>query len=123
MFLVDDMQNMVALMQDLCGSLGHVRIVGTSGTEAEAIDWLNKHPGAWDVTVLDLVLAQGSGMGLIPRARAANPEGRIAVFSGYTSPGVEAHCLRLGADVVFGKQDTRDFIEWLDALARERPAS
>ena len=117
-FLVEDLQNMVSLMQDLCGSLQHVEIVGTSGTEAEAIEWLRTHPGGWDVAVLDLVLAQGSGMNLIARARAANPDGQIAVFSGYASPGVEAHCRKLGADAVFGKQDTGAFIAWLDALGR-----
>lgn len=118
MLLVDDMQNMVALMKELCSSLGHVEVAATSATEAEAIDWLRMHPKGWDVVVLDLVLAQGSGIGLIARARAANPAGYIAVFSGYASAGVEAHCRRLGADAVFDKRDTGAFIEWLDALGK-----
>ena len=116
MFLVDDMQGMVALMNDLCDTLGDVEVVGTSATEAEAIDWLERNPGGWDVAIVDLVLAQGSGISLITRARAASATAQIAVFSGYASPGVEEHCRRLGANVVFSKQETRRFLEWLDGL-------
>ena len=120
MFVVDDMKNMVALLQDLCDSLGQLEIAGTTGTEAEAIDWLERNPRAWDVAVLDLVLAQGSGISLVSRARLANPTGQIVVFSSYTSAGLDAHCRELGANAVFNKQDSGAFVEWLGGLARAR---
>ena len=116
MFLADDMKSMVDLMGELCEGLGDVRLVGSSSTEAEAIEWLQENRGSWDLAVLDLVLSQGSGIGLIARARAIHPAGRIAVFSGFASAGVEAHCLRMGADAVFDKRDTQAFVSWLADL-------
>jgi two-component system OmpR family response regulator len=115
-FFVEDAENMLSLMKELCHGLGEIEIVATSGTEAEAIDWLEKNPGGWDVAVLDLVLSQGSGINLVSRARATHKSGKIAVFSGYATPGIEEHCKRLGADVVFDKRDTQRFIEWLELL-------
>ncbi len=116
MFLADDMRAMVDLMTDLCAALGDVAMVGTSATEAEAIDWLKQNRDAWDVAVLDLVLAQGSGINLISRARSAHPAGKIAVFTGYASAGIEEHCRSLGADAVFDKRDTSAFLAWLAEL-------
>ena len=86
-FFVEDAENMLSLMKELCHGLGEIEIVATSGTEAEAIDWLEKNPGGWDVAVLDLVLSQGSGINLVSRARATHKSGQIAVFSGYATPG------------------------------------
>lgn len=115
MFLADDMKAMVDLMTDLCTAVD-VTLVGNSATEAEAIDWLEHNRNAWDVAVIDLVLAQGSGINLISRARAGHPGGRIAVLSGYASSGIEEHCRRLGADAVFDKRDTGAFLNWLAQL-------
>jgi DNA-binding NarL/FixJ family response regulator len=115
-FMVEDADNMLSLMKELCLALGEMEIVGTSGTEAEAIDWLEQNRGGWDVAVLDLVLSQGSGINLVSRARTTHRTGQIAVFSGYATPGVEEHCKRLGADAVFDKRDTQRFVEWLELL-------
>ena len=104
---------MRGLIQDLLASLGGLRLVGTAGTEAEAYLWLEEHPGRWDVAIIDLVLEQGSGLGVIKRARRAPRPGRIAVFSSYASAAVRQHCLDLGADAVFDKSQTAAFIEWL----------
>lgn len=83
-------------------------------TEAEAKLWLDDHPEAWDLAIVDLVLAQGSGMGVVTQARrTASPGAKIVVFSGYASPGIRAHCLALGADAVFEKSETGQFISWL----------
>ena len=112
-FLVEDLQGMRGLIQDLLASLGGLRLVGTAGTEAEAYLWLDEHPSRWDVAIIDLVLEQGSGLGVITRARRAARPGRIAVFSSYASAAVRQHCLELGADAVFDKSQTAAFIEWL----------
>jgi DNA-binding NarL/FixJ family response regulator len=112
-FLVEDLQTMQALLKSLFATLGGIEVVGAAGTEAEANLWLLEHPGAWDMALVDLVLQQGSGMGVVRRAREAHPPGKVVVFSGYASPAVCAHCLGLGADAVFSKSDTGDFVAWL----------
>jgi two-component system, OmpR family, response regulator len=117
-FLVDDLISMHSLMRDLFAAVGGVELVATASSEGEAKLWLEDHPGDWDVAVLDLVLQHGSGMGVIGPCRAAHPQGQIAIFSSYVTPVIREHCLGLGADQVFGKDETTNFVTWLHALAR-----
>jgi DNA-binding NarL/FixJ family response regulator len=115
-FLVEDLLRMRGLLGDLFTSMGGIRVVGATSTEAEAKLWLDDHPGGWDVAVVDLVLDQGAGMEVIRRCKADPNGGRIVVFSSYATPGVRQHCLELGADAVFDKSETAGFISWFDTL-------
>jgi DNA-binding NarL/FixJ family response regulator len=87
-------------------------VAGSARTEAEAILWLTDHPGGWDLAVLDLVLDQGTGMGVIVHAKRSPSPGKVIVFSDYASPGIEQHCLRLGADAVIAKGDIAALIAY-----------
>lgn len=119
-FLVEDLQRMRGLLGELFASIGGFNVVATASTEAEANLWLDEHPGGWDVTIIDLVLEQGSGMNVIRRCKADPQGGRIVVFSSYATPGVRQHCLDLGADAVFDKGETAQFIAWFaDYTSRE----
>jgi DNA-binding NarL/FixJ family response regulator len=119
-FLVEDLQRMRSLLADLFSSMGGLRVVGATSTEAEAKLWLEEHPSGWDVAVIDLVLEQGSGMEVVRRCKAEPGGGRIVVFSSYATAGVRQHCLDLGADAVFDKSETSGFITWISDLgARE----
>jgi len=117
-FLVEDMKQVQGVLEELLASLGDFRLVGTTRTEAEAKLWLQEHPGAWDLAIIDLVLDQGTGMAVIPRARnAAGQEGgNIVVFSDYASDGIRKHCLNLGADAVFLKSQTQEFMDYCSEL-------
>jgi DNA-binding NarL/FixJ family response regulator len=117
-FLVDDLVTMRSLVEDLLSTIGGLRLVDTANGEGEAKVWLDDHRGAWDLAIVDLVLDQGSGMGVISHAKAVHPEGTIVVFSAFATPGIESHCRRLGADAVFNKTHTRDFVAWLQ---QQRP--
>jgi DNA-binding NarL/FixJ family response regulator len=115
--LVEDMKQVQAVLADLLGALGDFRLVHATTTEAEARHWLGEHPGGWDLAVVDLVLDQGSGMGVIPRARAAAAPGcNVVVFSDYASDGIRNHCLRLGADAVFLKSQMQEFMDYCSEL-------
>lgn len=113
-FLVEDMQQVQGILADLLASLGDFRLVQAAATEAEAKLWLEEHPDEWDLAVVDLVLDQGSGMGVIPKA--AGSSGRVVVFSDYASNGIRKHCLRLGADAVFLKSQMREFMDYCSEL-------
>lgn len=116
-FLVEDMKHVQDIVEELLASLGDFRLVKAIGNEAEAGLWLVEHPGAWDLAVIDLVLDQGSGMGVVSRAReAAGRDGRVIVFSDYASDGIRKHCLRLGADAVFLKSQTQEFMDYCSEL-------
>lgn len=111
-FLVEDLQRMRGLLGELFDSIGGFTIIGNASTEAEANLWLDEHPGGWDVAIVDLVLEQGAGMNVIRRCKSDPAGGRIVVFSSYATPGVRQHCLDLGADAVFDKGQTGEFIAW-----------
>jgi DNA-binding NarL/FixJ family response regulator len=117
-FLVDDLISMHSLMRDLFAAVGGVQLVATASSEGEAKLWLEDHPGEWDLAVLDLVLQQGSGMGVIGPCKASRPDGHVVVFSSYVTPVIREHCLRLGADTVFSKEETSQFITSLHQLAQ-----
>lgn len=117
-FLVEDMKHVQDIVAELLASLGDFRLVKAIGNEAEARLWLAEHPGAWDLAVIDLVLDQGSGMGVLPKAREAGARegGKVIVFSDYASDGIRKHCLRLGADAVFLKSQTQEFMDYCSEL-------
>jgi DNA-binding NarL/FixJ family response regulator len=116
-FLVEDLPPLRALVGELLSTVGDFRIVAAVGTEAEARLWLDENPGAWQLAVIDLVLEQGTGMGVIARCRATAPDGKVVVFSDYATPGIRKHCLKLGADAVFQKgEDLAGLTEFCAAL-------
>lgn len=104
---------MHSVLRELLSSVGDFQFVGSAGTEAEALGWLDAHRGGWDICVIDLVLDQGSGIGVIVRARLRGGNAKIAVLSSFVSPGIRKHCLKLGADAAFQKDtDLQDFIRF-----------
>ena len=117
-FLVEDLKNIQSAMTQMLQGLGDLHIAAMVSTEAEALGWLEQNPGAWQLAVIDLVLEQGSGMGVISRARRVSPTGHIVVFSNFVTPGIRAHCLRLGADAAFDKNsELSEFAEYCADLA------
>jgi DNA-binding NarL/FixJ family response regulator len=118
-FLVEDMKQVQGVLADLLSSVGDFRITHAVATEAEAKHWLVENPQGWDLVVIDLVLEQGSGMGVIPRARdVADRNGAsVVVFSDYASEGIQNHCRRLGADAVFLKSQVRDLMDFCSELS------
>lgn len=102
-FLIEDMKPMRGALVELLAHSGDFKVVGTASTEAEANLWLQENAGGWDLVIVDLILEQGTGMRVIGNARKISPIAHIVVFSDFASPGIEAHCMKLGADAVFDK--------------------
>ena len=119
--VVEDLPAMAELINDLLRSMQRFQLAAILTTEAEAKLWLDEHPGEWDVAIVDLVLASGSGFGVIKKAREMAATEPILVFSGYVSPGVETHCLELGATAVIDKARSQTLLEWFDRLGQRGP--
>lgn len=118
-FLVEDMPNLQGVVVDLLASIGDFEVVGVVSTEAEALLWLDEHRGGWDLALIDLVLEQGTGMGVIARAhKQRGPGGKLVVFSDYVSPGIVKHCVRLGADASIAKSDPAALIAFCSGMLR-----
>ena len=116
-FLVEDTKQLQAVISDLLGSLGDFVLAGTATTEAEANLWLSEHPGSWDLAIIDLVLEQGTGMGVIAHCRRSAPDGKVVVFSDYVTPGIRKYCLKLGAEAAIPKADIPAFITYCTEVA------
>ena len=115
-FLVEDTRHMQEVITDLLRSVGDFELAGSASTEAEAILWLQEHPADWDLAIIDLVLEQGTGMGVIAHCKPRAPNSRVVVFSDYVTPGIYKHCLGLGADAALAKGDLDSFIQFCSEL-------
>ena len=106
-FVVED--NAI-LREQLVGALEEltaVQVVGSCGTEDEALAWLaGGQP--WDLLIVDLFLRQGSGMDLVQRVVPRLPDQRVVVFSNYVNAGVRKRCAQVGVDAVFDKSTEID---------------
>lgn len=111
--LVEDSPTQAAALRRVLDGLG-LPIAAIHQTEAQARLWLEENPDNWQVAVVDLVLEQGTGMGVIAKCRNRHRGAKVLVLSDYATPGIRAHCLKLGADAVFQKAE--DFGAFVDTL-------
>jgi len=116
-FLVEDQKRMEGLMADLFRLLRGFSLVAVAPTEAEACLWLDEHSQEWDLAVVDLMLDQGTGIGVISRCKSMRPTGKVVVLSSYASPAIRRHCLALGADAVFEKSEYSAFVGFCNQLS------
>ncbi|HEX7892242.1 MAG TPA: response regulator [Ramlibacter sp.] len=119
-FVAEDSPGMHELIAELLVTSARFELVGSAATEAEARHWLQEHPADWDLAIVDLVLREGSGFGVVERARQVNKQSPVLVFSGYLSPGVTLHCLELGATAVLDKAQANSLLQWLADVANVR---
>lgn len=107
-FVVEDNPT---LRENLMGTLEEltcVKVVGSCGTEDEALQWLDDSKEAWDLLIVDLFLKRGSGMGLVQRVARRQPQQRVIVFSNYVNASVRKRCAQVGVDAVFDKSTEID---------------
>ena len=82
----------------------------------DAVD-LFAGPGGWDIAVVDLFLAQGSGLGVLRHLRARSPSQRAVVLSNYATADMRRRCREAGADAVFDKSNELEaFIDYCNRL-------
>jgi two-component system, OmpR family, response regulator len=115
-FVAEDSRSMQSALKDLLETLGNFQLVGSATTETQATDWLYKNRTGWDVAVLDLILEEGSGFGLLRRCKDGHPSGTVVVFSEFATPVLEAKCIEMGASAVFLKSQLPDFVRYLEAM-------
>jgi len=114
-FMVEDSRPMQVLLRDLLDSVGGFEIVGEAASETGATDWLLRHRGGWDLAIVDLLLAEGSGFTLVSRMNK-DPGGAVVVFSDFVTPVVRQRCIRLGADGVISKAQFGELRAYLQAF-------
>ena len=113
--IVEDSRPMQELVGDLLESVGGFEVVGVASNETAATDWLLRHRGGWDLAIVDLLLAEGSGFTLITRCNK-DRGGAVLVFSDFVTPVVRQRCIRLGADGVISKAQFGELRSYLQAF-------
>ena len=101
MFLVVDSaglgQRLVAELEVVVG----VRVVGWADRESDATAAIARLRPRF--VILDLRLAQGSGLGVLEAVKRLEPPPIVAVLTNYPEPQYRARCAELGADYFFYK--------------------
>ena len=97
-------ENLVGTLEELAS----VQALGWAETENEAKAWLAKSGHQWDLTIVDLFLKQGSGLGVLEACRGRQPGQRVVVLSNYATTDMRKRCAQLGADAVFDKSNEID---------------
>lgn len=112
-------ENLIGTLEELAS----VKALGWAETENEAKGWLARHDGQWDLTIVDLFLKQGSGLGVLEACRDRPPGHRVVVLSNYATADMRKRCAQLGADAVFDKSNEIDaLVEYCIAQSEERQA-
>jgi DNA-binding NarL/FixJ family response regulator len=107
-FVIEDnatiRENLIGTLEELTC----VKVAGTSSTEDDALEWLEKNMDGWELVIVDLFLKQGSGIHLAQRIKRRRPTQKIVVFSNYINASVRKRCAQLGVDAVFDKSTEID---------------
>jgi two-component system, OmpR family, response regulator len=104
-YLVEDNPVIRKNLTEWFEDLENARLVGFSTTENEARAWLVKNKTAWDLAVVDLFLAQGSGLGIVKSCRDRNLKQKLVVLTNYATAEIRERSLALGADAIFDKSN------------------
>lgn len=116
--IVEDSRNMQAALCDLLRSIG-CQVVGTVGSELAAVEWMLQHRSEWRLAVLDLMLEDGSGFGVLGRLHREFPDRTIVVFSEFATPAIKEKCVALGASAAFLKSELKEFVDFLAGAAAD----
>jgi two-component system OmpR family response regulator len=122
-FVVEDNTEISESLAAALEELTSLIVVGTAASEEDARTWLQRNPEAWDIAIIDLFLAGGSGINLVELLRERNPNQKVVVFSNYTPPAVRKQCAQLGADAVFDKSTQMDALVDYCAARATHPAA
>jgi DNA-binding NarL/FixJ family response regulator len=120
-FIVEDSpvirENLVATLEELVP----VQVVGFAEDEAGAVRWLREPSNEVQLGIIDIVLKQGSGLGVLKALHGSGRALKLVVLSNYVTPDIRRRCLDLGADQVFDKSGDIDaLIGYCEDLAAAR---
>ena len=102
-FLVEDNARIRDNLIPALADLGSASVMATADSEAEAIGWLARHKGQWDLAVVDFFLKEGTGLGVVDWCNGRMSNQRVLVLTNFATDATRQACLDAGADAVFDK--------------------
>jgi DNA-binding NarL/FixJ family response regulator len=113
-------ESLIATLEELAP----VKVVGWASDESGARAWLADVGNEAALLIVDLFLAEGSGLGVLRSTDRPARAQHTVVLSNYATPDVRRKCLELGAERVFDKSgDIEDLLSYCRTLGAERAAS
>ena len=112
-FLVEDNKTIRENLIPALAELGSATVMGTAESEEEAVDWLARHKGEWDLAVVDFFLKQGTGLGVVRWCNGREADQRVVVLTNYPTQATRIACTEAGADQVFDKStELEEFFDY-----------
>lgn len=110
-------RHLVATLEELAP----VRVAAAVDGAADALRLLDAPAPAFDLVIVDLFLAQGSGLDLLHALQQRRSPVQRVVLTNCATPAMRAHSLSLGAARVFDKSgEIEALVDWCEALAAAR---
>lgn len=100
-YLVEDNPVSRMALEEILGALCDCAVQGWSKSEHQARDDLAQK--SFDAVLIDLSLAEGSGIGVLRSMKDRAAEQKAIVLTNFSTPAVHQLCASLGADRVFDK--------------------
>lgn len=120
-FVIEDSslirQNLVGALEELAP----VRVVGGAASELDAVLQLSMQALQCDLVIVDIVLKQGTGLGVLAEPAVRRPGRHFVVLTNHATPDIARRALQLGADCVFDKsRDIEGLLDYCRLLAAQR---
>ncbi len=117
-FIVEDSPVILKNLTVALEELADLEVVGSAASEADAVRELAQLAANVDLVIVDVFLAQGSGLGVLRYAQGAQLAAPRVVLTNYATPDMQKRCLELGADRVFDKsKDLDELFDYCEKLA------
>jgi DNA-binding NarL/FixJ family response regulator len=107
-FIVEDSLAIRDRLRASIAELGGYEVSGEADNETEAVQRIiETNP---DIVILDLALAEGSGIEVLRKIRAVMPAIRVIVLSNHATRPYREKCRLLGADYFLSKSKDFDLL-------------
>lgn len=119
-FIVEDSPVILRDLKDTLQQMAPVDVVGSATDELSAIGWLDTHQGECDVLIVDMLLKNGTGLGVLEHLQRQGhaPQHKV-VLTNYAVPVIRYRCSELGATQVFDKSsELESLINYCAALTQ-----
>ena len=112
-FLVEDKPDIRRTLVEAMEEIAPLRFVGHADSETSARQWLGSHNEDWDLAIVDLFLAEGSGFGVLKDCQQRTARQKVVVLTSHNQENLLLRCRELGADEVFDKsQDVEKLVKF-----------
>ena len=117
--LVEDSRTIHDSLLPALDELANTQIVAWAKTLAEVKHLLEEHQDQWQLIIVDLFLAAGTGLDVLTAVKDRKPGQHAIVLSNYATDHMRRRCMELGADAVFDKStEISDLIDACIAIER-----